>query len=55
MFVRSNQKVVVPMLNVTIDELNKQQDIPDKKSGSLMSFFCLLTVFISSIFCCITV
>lgn len=54
MFVRPDRKVVVPMQNVTINELNNQQYIPDKKNGSLMSFFCIVTVFISGLFCCIT-
>lgn len=54
MFVRPDRKVVVPMQNVTINELNNKQYIPDKKNGSLLSFICIVTVFISSIFCCIT-
>ena len=54
MYIRPDRKVVIPIQNVTVNELNDDSDIPDKKNKSLISFFCIITILISSLFCCIT-
>ena len=51
MYIRPDRKVVIPIQNITT---NDDSDIPDKKNKSLISFFCIITILISSLFCCIT-
>ncbi len=50
------KRAVIPIKkNATIVELNNPLDVPEKGHRHVWSFFCVLTVFISSLFCCITI
>ena len=47
------KRTVIPIKkNTTIIEL---KNVPEKEHKHVWSFFCVLTVFISSLFCCITI
>jgi len=50
------KRTVIPIKkDTTIAELNNPLDVPEKGHRHVWSFFCVLTVFISSLFCCITI
>jgi len=54
---RRKNKVVIPIRNTTIDELNDPQYESEPKHTQLQiwSFLCLITIMISGLFCCVTV
>jgi len=50
------KRTVIPIKkNATIVELNNPLDVPEKEHKPLWTFFCVITVLISSLFCCITI
>ena len=53
-------RTVIPIKNTSISELNNpsyidQSHIPENGHSQLWSFICVISVFISSLFCCITI
>jgi len=52
---RTNVKrTVIPIKNTLLSDLTDPNDVPEKEHKHCVSFLCILVVFISSLFCCIT-
>jgi len=48
------KRTIIPIKNTTISDLNNSTYVPEKEHKHCMSFLCVLTILISSLFCCIT-
>ena len=49
------KRTVIPIKNNLPSDLTDSNDVPEKEHKHCVSFLCILVVFISSLFCCITV
>ena len=48
------KQTVTPIENTSLSDLTNPKYVKEKEDKHCMSFLCILVVFISSLFCCIT-
>jgi len=50
----NKNKVVIPIQNTSINDLNNTIHEPEKEHKQIWSFLCVISTMIASVFCCIT-